>query len=148
MIFSKLRSNSAEIEAKIKAGTTVVVDRYYYSGAVYSAAKDNPNLSLRWARKPDEGLPRPDICLFLDLSAEDAAKRGGFGTEKYENTSMQARVRQLFAELQSSPDGKDIVFVDGGMTVNRVQSRIRALVEQCMKSVANKQSPLRRVEPW
>jgi dTMP kinase len=29
------------IKAEIASGTTVVIDRYYYSGIVYSAAKDN-----------------------------------------------------------------------------------------------------------
>src|ERR1700761_1730726 len=81
------------IEKDIKLGTTVVIDRYYYSGCVYSAAKNNPSLDLAWARQPEEGLPRPDLCVFLDISAEAAANRGGFGGEKYEIPEMQVRVR-------------------------------------------------------
>ncbi|KAJ4307375.1 Thymidylate kinase, partial [Neodidymelliopsis sp. IMI 364377] len=65
----------------INANKTVIIDRYYYSGIVYSAAKQNPSLSLEWCRNPDVGLPRPDLCLFLDISAEAAAQRGGYGTE-------------------------------------------------------------------
>ncbi|KAF2467802.1 P-loop containing nucleoside triphosphate hydrolase protein, partial [Lindgomyces ingoldianus] len=73
---------AASIQTDLSAGITIVIDRYYYSGCVYSAAKNNPSLDLTWARHPEEGLPRPDLCLFLDISAEDAAKRGGYGTEK------------------------------------------------------------------
>lgn len=34
----------------IDGGDTVIIDRYSFSGAVYSAAKDNDNLSLQWGR--------------------------------------------------------------------------------------------------
>src|SRR5256885_16919812 len=88
------------IKATLAAGTSIVIDRYYYSGIVYSAAKDNPLLSLEWARCPEVGLPRPDICIFLKLSTKDAAQRGGFGQEKYENREMQDRVRDLFDDLK------------------------------------------------
>ena len=40
---------------------------------------------------PDRGLPAPDCVLFLDLSQEDAEKRGGYVTllarNKEEDTS-------------------------------------------------------------
>jgi dTMP kinase len=63
---------------------------------IYSAAKNNPELSLQWAKSPDVGLPRPDIVVFLDLEAEEARRRGGWGDEKYEKAEMQTRVREQF----------------------------------------------------
>ncbi|PNS21103.1 thymidylate kinase [Sphaceloma murrayae] len=106
LLFSANRWEAAQsIEEAIGAGVTVVVDRYIYSGCVYSAAKRNPTLDLRWARHPEEGLPRPDICLFLELSPEIAAQRGGWGEERYEKKELQDRVRELFNEMKSSPDG-------------------------------------------
>ncbi|KAJ6155442.1 hypothetical protein N7470_006008 [Penicillium chermesinum] len=78
LLFSANRWEIAKsIEVDIASGITVIVDRYSYSGAVYSAAKANPTLSLEWAWQPEIGLPRPDICLFLSISAEETAKRGG-----------------------------------------------------------------------
>lgn len=74
----------------------MLCDRYYYSGIVYSAAKQNPTLSLAWARHPEVGLPRPDMVLFLDLDEEKARARGGWGGELYERAEMQKRVRDLF----------------------------------------------------
>ena len=74
----------------------MLCDRYYYSGIVYSAAKQNPSLTLSWARAPEVGLPRPDLVLFLDLSEEMAKLRGGWGGELYEKAEMQRRVRDLF----------------------------------------------------
>ena len=40
---------------EVVQGTTLVVDRYSFSGAVYSAAKENPDLSLEWAWSPEIG---------------------------------------------------------------------------------------------
>lgn len=87
---------SKTITALLNAGITVLCDRYYYSGIVYSAAKQNPTLSLAWARAPEVGLPRPDLVLFLDLDEEQARARGGWGGEAYEKAEMQKRVRELF----------------------------------------------------
>lgn len=125
-----------------------MVDRYYYSGCVYSAAKKNPALDLNWARHPEEGLPRPDVCLFLDISPEDAAKRGGFGTEKYEKKEMQDRVRELFKLLMESPEKTDFVRIDGGESLEAVQKSVRSAAREAIERVDRDDAPLRYVEPW
>ncbi|GFP55747.1 thymidylate kinase [Trichoderma asperellum] len=107
LLFSANRWEAAnQIRAYLAAGITVVSDRFYHSGIVYSAAKKNPHLPLAWARSPDVGLPRPDLVLFLDLDEETARSRGGWGSEKYEKEEMQRTVRELFWAL--SMGGKDI----------------------------------------
>lgn len=113
----------------------MVVDRYYYSGTVYSAAKGNPTLSLEWARNPEIGLPQPDLCLFLDIAPETAARRGGFGNEKYETSDMQQRVRELFYELIGSPDGQAMRIVDAGRSVEEVEKDIAGGVKEVIKSL-------------
>lgn len=35
---------------KIRAGTTLIVDRYVFSGAVFTAAKQLPGLDLEWCK--------------------------------------------------------------------------------------------------
>ena len=112
----------------------MVIDRYYYSGIVYSAAKGNPDLSLEWARYPEVGLPLPDLCVFLDITPEDAAKRGGFGDEKYETSVMQRRVRELFYELKDLPDGENMRVLDAGRSMEEVEGEIADLVEKIMGS--------------
>ncbi|KAK4185869.1 thymidylate kinase [Podospora australis] len=97
LLFSANRWEAAStISSLLAEGVTVLCDRYYYSGIVYSAAKQNPSLSLQWARAPEVGLPRPDLVLFLDLDEEKAKERGGWGGEVYEKAGMQKRVRELF----------------------------------------------------
>ncbi|THY46385.1 thymidylate kinase [Aureobasidium pullulans] len=148
LLFSANRWEAVpSIEADIHAGITVIIDRYYYSGCVYSAAKNNPSLSLSWCRHPEEGLPRPDLCLFLDISAEDAAKRGGWGEERYERKELQDRVRQLFADMRATDDGSDFVTINAGQSLEQVASAIRQHAESCIEA-KDDSSPLRRIQPW
>ncbi|KAF2237288.1 thymidylate kinase [Viridothelium virens] len=146
LLFSANRWEAAEsISHDIASGTTIVCDRYYYSGCVYSAAKENPSLSLEWARRPEEGLPRPDVCLFLDISPEKAAERGGFGHERYEQSEMQKRVRELFLRLRSSPDENDFVTVDAGQPADVVEKEVLQIVVKTRESIDAHRSSLRSV---
>ncbi len=148
LLFSANRWEAAEqIKVDINAGVTIVVDRYYYSGIAYSAAKDRPDLDLRWAREPEVGLPRPDVCIFLDLAPEVAMTRGGFGLEKYETSKMQKRVRELFHELLKRPDGEDMVFIDAGRALDEVQRDMRSLIENIFQGEGMNES-LRTILRW
>ena len=78
LLFSANRWEAVkDILESIENGTTVIVDRYSFSGAVYSAAKDNPDLSLDWAWYPEIGLPRPDLGYFLNISSPRCGKTRG-----------------------------------------------------------------------
>jgi len=145
LLFSANRWEIAKgIEQDINNGITVIVDRYSYSGAVYSAAKANPTLSLEWAWQPELGLPRPDICLFLSISVEEAAKRGGYGAERYENETMQTSVRELFHTLFERQ--KDICIIDAGKTLVEVSHDIQAAVSDCVARL-DSIGPLRTLGP-
>lgn len=104
---------------------------------VYSAAKRNPSLPLSWARAPEVGLPRPDVVVFLDLSEEEAAKRGGWGAERYEKGEMQRRVREGFEGLKGSggEEGEDLRVVDAGGSVDVVEGRIWEVVKGRVEEV-------------
>jgi dTMP kinase len=144
----KLIPVRTSIRSDIEAGTTVIIDRYFYSGCVYSAAKDNPALSLAWAHHPEVGLPRPDVVLFLDIAPEEAAKRGGFGAEKYENKKTQDRVRELYGEIQRSPDASDFLRIDAGKTTQEVEEAIWSASMDVFRRVDTGNEPLRTVQPW
>jgi len=110
LLFSANRWEAARaLEAELAAGTTVLCDRYAFSGVAFSAAKGLP---LAWCRAPDVGLPAPDLTLFLDLAPEAAASRGGYGEERYEKEALQARVRTLFRSLGAETRGW--VMIDAG----------------------------------
>ncbi|KAL8942504.1 MAG: hypothetical protein Q9216_001648 [Gyalolechia sp. 2 TL-2023] len=131
LLFSANRWEAApHIKEDIANGITIIIDRYYYSGIVYSVSKDRQDLSLHWAMQPDVGLPKPDLCIFLDLSPGDAATRGGFGTERYETNEMQKRVRTLFTELLKAPNNNEMVSVDASQPVQEVHETMLQLVNE------------------
>lgn len=76
----------------LRSGTTLVVDRYAYSGVAYTAAKQVPGLTIDWCRAPDEGLPAPDVTFYLQLPQSAAGARDGFGEERYEQADFQEKV--------------------------------------------------------
>lgn len=71
----------------------MICDRYAYSGVAFSASK---GLDVDWLKNPDRGLPRPDAVLYLDLSIEEAKKRGGYGEEVYEREDVQRIVKDIY----------------------------------------------------
>ncbi|KAJ2915311.1 hypothetical protein MD484_g5114, partial [Candolleomyces efflorescens] len=113
LLFSANRWEMAStIESLLNEGTTIICDRYAFSGIAFSASKVTssssssttpptvtPKLPFEWCRAPDIGLPSPDLVLFLDIAPEQARLRGGYGEERYEKEEMQIRVREAFKRL-------------------------------------------------
>lgn len=92
---------------ELDSGITIIADRYAFSGIAFSAAKYHTNspsstsktLTYEWCKAPDSSLPAPDLVLFLDISPESQASRGGYGEERYEKAELQARVRDVFRRI-------------------------------------------------
>ena len=103
--------------------TLSLLRRYAFSGVAFSAAKDG--LTIDWCKQPDRGLPKPDLVCFLDVSPEEARKRGGFGEEKYEESGFQARVRENYLKLKE--DNWKTVNTDK-KSVDEVYSELSALI--------------------
>lgn len=79
LLFSANRWESAPQLEKylLQEQMTVVCDRYAYSGVAFSSAKPSLANDLGWCQACDIGLPAPDAVIFLDLTQDEAEKRGG-----------------------------------------------------------------------
>ncbi len=143
LLFSTNRWEMAStLKKALEEGQNVIVDRYAFSGVAFSAAKEG--LTLDWCRQPDRGLPRPgenkkhfllykskilsilDLVCFLDVSPEEAAKRGGFGAERYETKDFQAKVRKNYDQLFE--DNWKVVDTDG-LSLDEVFDRVKSIVD-------------------
>lgn len=123
---------SSHILRLLAEGTTVVLDRYVYSGVAYTAAK---GLDRTWCMNPDLGLPKPDITLFLSI--EDVSNRDGYGDERYEVSEFQQKVRKEFKVFSEQwqeikVDGKGIPEVESEVW-GRVESVINAELGEVSK---------------
>ncbi|KAI9259875.1 deoxythymidylate kinase-like protein [Sporodiniella umbellata] len=118
LLFSANRWEAMKsIENKLNENITLVVDRYAFSGVAFSAAK---GLDLAWCQYPDKGLISPDLVLFLDLSIQEAEKRGGFGQERYEKRDLQIKVRHQFDLLKDT----QWKWIDASQSLEQVEKNV------------------------
>ena len=107
--------------------------------------RENKELQLDWAWRPEVGLPRPDIWFFLNVSTEVAAARGGYGTERYETVNLQKKVGKLFLSLTGLKGNEDMRIVDAGREVDEISHEIREEVLQTMAKL-DSIGPLRKLD--
>ncbi|KAJ9162501.1 hypothetical protein P3X46_022268 [Hevea brasiliensis] len=112
---------SSLMETKLKSGTTLIVDRYSYSGVAFSSAK---GLDFEWCKAPEIGLLAPDLVLYLDITPEKAAERGGYGGERYEKLEFQKKVAESYQALRD-PSWK---IIDGCQSMEEVQKLLQEIV--------------------
>ena len=138
-------SCSAALLAALTSGQNVVMDRYAFSGVAFSAAK--PGMEVGWCAAPDAGLPMPDVLLFMDLPADKAEARGGFGEERYEKPAFQAAVRAAFealkAQMAASAAPSIWATVDAAGSIEEVAARVQGAVEGPLARAQSGEAPLR-----
>ncbi|PRP79990.1 hypothetical protein PROFUN_12277 [Planoprotostelium fungivorum] len=113
----------------IQSGKSIIVDRYAYSGVSFSAAK---GLDLDWCKDPDRGLPAPDVVIYLQLSIEEAQKRGNYGEERYETVEFQRKVKDLYENKMKDPSWK---VVNASQKPEDLHNDIRSIVESVIQDV-------------
>ena len=123
------------MKEKLRSGTTLVLDRYAFSGVAFTRAKAGFGDKLGWCQAPDAGLPVPDLLVHLEVQAGVAEARGGFGDERYEVSEFQQTVKQTFRDLYASLTSVEPVMLDvSGQSIEQVGERVDALVEAKMQS--------------
>ena len=146
LLYSANRWDSNEkIKALLAEGKTVILDRYWYSGTVYSMAR---GLSMEWCKvritgvprlwgadlRPlqwsDRGLVRPDLVIQLELDVKTASGRAGFGQEVTESLELQTRVATAYETIRMSDlDGIRWEAVDAGEPEDMVAKEVLRLME-------------------
>lgn len=81
----------------IHAGVNVVMDRFSYSGVAYSAAKKT--LLFEWCIQAEEGLPKPDIVLFMDMP--NTSLRPGWGRNGTNGRSSNKKFEPCSSALKN-----------------------------------------------
>ncbi len=89
-----------EILALLNAGTTVLLDRYAYSGLAYSNVR---GLDDEFCKAADRGLPAPDLIIYFQISPEKVLEQNRKSTspERGENLDFQKKVYKRLAEVIS-----------------------------------------------
>lgn len=120
LLFSADRwDQSKKIEKLIDEGYVVILDRYFYSGMVYSLSQELPE---DFCTVPDKDLLQPDIIIFMDIEPELAAKRKGYGEEVLEKLDLQIKISENYNKLFQ--DNDKVVRIDANDDENVIGDNI------------------------
>ncbi|XP_038211813.1 thymidylate kinase [Zerene cesonia] len=119
-----------DIIKTLETGTTIVIDRYCFSGVAFSAAK---GLDINWCKGADVGLPKPDKVFYLTIPLDVMQKRKGFGNERYEVPEFQKKVIETYEQLKEN----DWDVLDGDRTPEEIQEELLQRTLNILNSVEN-----------
>lgn len=134
------RMHEFEIRDWMRAGLTVVSDRYLLSSWVYQGL----DLPLTWVRTLNEDVLVPTLTVLLDVdplvAAARRAARGG-ETELFDAPPTQRILARRYGELIHSLPGRTAV-VDGSGTPGQVARAVLGAVQSAVQSTqAAKEKP-------
>ena len=119
----------SEIESIIGKGTTIIMNRYYQSNLVYGISK---GLKLKWLLALDEGLPKADLVVVIDIKTNTLVRRSRNDiTDTFEqDLDLIRNVRRNYKMLANKFNWH---IIDGEDTVNIVNVQVVELVRKIMK---------------
>ncbi|MBI4145166.1 dTMP kinase [Candidatus Woesearchaeota archaeon] len=127
LLFAADRQHHVEndILPALKAGKTVICDRYSLSSLAYGSV----SLPLSWLKKLNHTFPRPDLTIILDVPAEVGLKRvrgQRRSLELYERKNLLAKVRRNYLALAKG----DIKVVDASGSKKETFAAIKMIVDK------------------
>lgn len=115
----------------IEKGTTVIMDRYYFSSYAYQSV-DVPMDWVIQANALSSGILRPKVNIFLDVDVDDALERitnNRHQTELFEEKTRLIQVRERYMEaFERLQDTENVVIVDGGQPPEDVAEKVWEIV--------------------
>jgi dTMP kinase len=119
----------AEIEKIIGEGTSIIMNRYYQSNLVYGISK---GLKLSWLLGLDEGLPKADLVIVIDIKSNTLVKRS-----KNEITDTFEKDLQLIRKVKRNyrilANKFNWCIIDGEKHVNDVNNEVLKQVNKIVK---------------
>ena len=117
----------------LEEGYTVITDRYYFSSYAYHSPYMSMDLVIEANRLSAE-LLRPDINIYIDISAEESMHRiakGRTSTELYETLDNLKQVKNLYDEaFEKLKDEEKIASINGERTEQEIADGIWKIVEE------------------
>ena len=86
-----------EIQNASSKNSVLVMNRYYHSNLVYGIAN---GLKEKWLQKLEDGLPKADLVIVLDISQSDSFSRKKSKRDKFEkNKKFTKKISQIYRRL-------------------------------------------------
>ena len=119
---------SEKIKSRLRAGETIIVNRYTESNLAYGTAN---GLDIAWLANLEKGLPQADLVIVLDAPQQSlSSRRPDDSKDVYEKSSnLQGKARKAYREL-ARKRGWKLVAADG--PVGRVQATVLMAVREAL----------------
>ncbi len=115
--------NRDKIEELNNKNDILILNRYYHSNIVYGLSD---NLPLEWLLMLDQGLPKEDVTIVLDVDVDVMISRLGSKADLFENDiERMKRVVRLYRELSRRYNW---ILVDGNRSKEEVNDDIISML--------------------
>ncbi|CAN5519507.1 dTMP kinase [soil metagenome] len=118
-----------EIDRVIAKGTTIIMNRYYQSNLVYGVSK---GLELDWLVALDEGLPKADLVIVIDIKTDTLVTRSKNSVvDTFEkDRELIRKVKKTYRLLAKKFNW---YVIDGEKSVDDVHSQVLRIVRNTVK---------------
>jgi dTMP kinase len=117
-----------EIERMIKKDTIIIMNRYYQSNIVYGVSHD---LDLKWLLNLDEGLPKEDLAIVLEVNPNISYQRVPGDRDTFEmDQKLLMKVHKNYRILAKRFNWK---IIDGDRDSEQVHNEIMNIVNNTLK---------------
>lgn len=114
-----------EIKKAHSENSVLIMNRYYQSNLVYGVVN---NLNLKWLQNLDEGLPKADLVIVLDVSQKESFNRKKSKRDKFEkDRKFLEQITKTYRKLAKKLDWK---LVDASRTKEDVHQSIMEILSK------------------
>ena len=108
-----------EITTAQEKNSVVIMNRYYHSNLVYGIAN---GMKPKWLESLDDGLPKADLVILLDVSQKESFRRQKTNRDKFENN--EEFLRQISKIYRNVAKKKRWKIIDATKSKDEVHEEI------------------------
>jgi dTMP kinase len=117
-----------QIENIVGKGTTIIMNRYYQSNLVYGISK---GLKLDWLLSLDEGMPKADLVIVIDINPKTLVRRSKNVVDTFEkDLALIRRVKKNYRILARKFKWH---VIEGESSIDEVHDQVLGIVKKFVK---------------
>ena len=107
------------IKAAEEKNSVLIMNRYYHSNLIYGLAN---GLKQKWLENLDNGLPKADLVILLDVTQKESFNRQKAHRDKFEkNEEFLRRISKIYCTIAKKKHWK---IIDASKSKNEVHEEI------------------------
>jgi len=109
----------SEIKKAEEKNSILIMNRYYHSNLIYGLAN---GLKQKWLESLDEGLPKADLVILLDITQKESFRRQKTNRDKFEKN--EEFLRKISKIYRITAKNKHWKIVDASKSKDEVHKKI------------------------